>query len=153
LERVFQLVNTSVLPFWVLMLVAPRWKFTRKLMENNTIFVVLGGAYTAMLATGVATNPAGMKDVMNPNLDGLSKLLSQRQGTLTGWTHFLVFDLFVGRWIYLDSLERDKPARLAILGSFLAGPLGLLFYLTIGRRKERGTRSKSNMGEGKRNAE
>jgi Domain of unknown function (DUF4281) len=134
LERIFQLVNASVLPFWLLMLIAPRWKITRKLMENNAIFIALGGAYTAMLATGVATNPSGMKAVMMPNLTGLTKLFSQREGTLTGWTHFLAFDLFVGRWIYLDSLEKGKPARLSILGSFLAGPLGLLFYLTIGKR-------------------
>jgi hypothetical protein len=134
LDFAFQIVNASVLPFWLLMLITPRWKITRKIMENNTIFVLLGGAYTTMLAIGIAKNPAGMKDVMSPNLSGLTKLFSERQGTLTGWTHFLAFDLFVGRWIYLDSLEKGKPARLSILGSFLAGPLGLLFYLTLGKQ-------------------
>jgi len=128
LANLFRVVNLVVLPFWLLMLIAPRWSFTQKLMKNNVIFLAMGGLYTGLLATGIATNPGGMKDIMNPELDSITKLLGNRQGAFTGWVHFLTFDLFVGRWIYLDSLERGKPARLSILLSFVAGPIGLTSY-------------------------
>ena len=50
-----------------------------------------------------------------------------------GWIHFLAFDLFVGRWAYLDSRERGLSAWLVspiLVFIFMAGPLGLLMYLT-----------------------
>ena len=37
----------------------------------------------------------------------LTGLLSRPEIALVAWIHFLVFDLFVGRWIYRDGGERD----------------------------------------------
>ena len=34
-------------------------------------------------------------------------------GVAVGWIHFLAFDLFVGRWEYLDSREKSISAWLA----------------------------------------
>ncbi len=133
MNDMFRLTNLIVLPFWVLMLLLPNTGLTRSIMRNNFIFMILGGIYSGLLAQGLTKNPGGFQDVMNPNLDGIVKLLANRQGAFTGWTHFLTFDLFVGRWIYFDSLERGRVARLSILLTFLAGPLGLLFYVTIAR--------------------
>ena len=59
-------------------------------------------------------------------------LLGSPAGATVGWIHFLAFDLFVGRWAYLDSLERNihplvmAPILFLIL---MFGPLGFLFYL------------------------
>lgn len=47
--------------------------------------------------------------------------------------HFLAFDVFVGRWVFLDSQARGVPAWLAsptMALTFLFGPLGFLAYLT-----------------------
>ena len=46
--------------------------------------------------------------------------------------HFLAFDLFVGRWEYLDARERQLTHWLLAPCLFLTlmlGPLGLLAYL------------------------
>ncbi len=133
----FNLSNLMVLPFWLLMLIVPRWSFTRKVMNSNFMFVVLGGFYTSLLAAGAASNPAGMKDIMNPNLNGIAKLLGQREGALTAWTHMIALDLLAGRWIYMDSLERGKPARISLLFTLFAGPCGLMMYLVTGKRKKK----------------
>jgi hypothetical protein len=109
-------------------------------MRSNLIFNLLGVVYTVILVRGLSKNPSIAKDIMNPQLTNITKLLGDRNGAAAGWTHFLSSDLFVGRWIYLDSLERGKTARVSLLATFLAGPLGLLSYLTLGQRgkKRRG---------------
>jgi hypothetical protein len=48
--------------------------------------------------------------------------------------HFLAFDLFVGRWAYLDSRQRGTSAWIVSPILFLilmVGPLGLLLYLFV----------------------
>jgi hypothetical protein len=48
--------------------------------------------------------------------------------------HFLAFDLFVGRWVYLDARERGlspwlvSPVLVLVL---MVGPLGLATYLGL----------------------
>ncbi len=136
-DDLFRLANVIVLPFWLLMLLLPNTGLAKKIMSNNFIFMVMGGLYTGLLVQGISQNPNGIKDVMNPSLDGITKLLSNRQSAFTGWMHFITFDLFVARWIYFDSLERGKAARFSILLTFLAGPAGLLFYLIFARQKKK----------------
>jgi hypothetical protein len=46
----------------------------------------------------------------------------------------IAFDLFVGRWAYLDSRERGIPALVmapVLLLTILLGPVGLLVYLLV----------------------
>jgi hypothetical protein len=136
MDNLFRLANLIVLPFWILMLVFPKAGLTKKVMSSNFIFLINGALYSSLLAQGISQNPNGFKEIMNPNLAGITKLFANRQSFFTGWVHFLTFDLFVARWIYFDSLERGKTARFPILLTFLAGPLGLLTYLTFRGRKK-----------------
>ena len=48
--------------------------------------------------------------VPRPELSGIAALLGSPVGATIAWMHFLAFDLFVGRWIYLDSRERGIAA-------------------------------------------
>jgi hypothetical protein len=72
--------------------------------------------------------------VSSPTLTGIAALLSTPAGATIVWAHFLAFDLFVGRWIYLDGRERGISALLIALVLFLTlmlGPLGFLLYLVL----------------------
>ena len=72
--------------------------------------------------------------LLNPTLAGIAGLLGTPAGAAVGWVHFLAFDLFVGRWAYLDSRERGISAWLVsptLFFMFMAGPLGLLLYLAV----------------------
>jgi hypothetical protein len=72
--------------------------------------------------------------VSRPTLNGMAALLGSPAGATIAWAHFLAFDLFVGRWIYLDSQERRVSAWFLAPVLFLTlmlGPAGLLFYLVI----------------------
>jgi len=44
------------------------------------------------------------------------------------WSHVLTWDLFVGRWIWLDGLRRDVFAAHSVLFCNLIGPPGLLLH-------------------------
>jgi hypothetical protein len=72
--------------------------------------------------------------VSQPTLSGVATLLGSPVGATIAWVHFLTFDLFVGRWIYLDSRERQISAWIMAPVLFLTlilGPVGFLFYLVV----------------------
>ena len=45
------------------------------------------------------------------------------------WTHELVWDLFVGRWIWLEGRRRDIFTSHSVLLTNLIGPPGLLLHV------------------------
>jgi hypothetical protein len=95
------------------------------------LFVGLGVTYDALLASGVVQK-GDMIDFTDP--DAVRGALSSPDIFLAGWTHYIAFDLFVGRWIWQDALAQDRAPRLALLLTWLAGPAGLSLYLVQRRR-------------------
>ena len=131
METIFTLSNLFVLPFWALMIFLPHWRWTQRIMRTLWPVVVLAGVYTVLLLTQIG-GVAG--SLLNPTLDGIAGLLGTPAGAAVGWVHFLAFDLFVGRWAYLDSRERGISAWLVsptLFFVFMAGPFGLLLYLAV----------------------
>ena len=55
--------------------------------------------------------------------------LSRPKGFLAGWTHYIAFDLFVGRWVWEQGLAERRSTRVALLLTWLAGPAGLAVFL------------------------
>jgi hypothetical protein len=71
---------------------------------------------------------------MNPQLDVLMQLFASSTGTTIAWIHIICFDLWVGRWVFLDSEERALSGwvrRIALISVLMAGPFGAMFYLAI----------------------
>jgi hypothetical protein len=131
METIFSLSNLFVLPFWALMIFLPHWRWTQRIMRTLWPVVVLAVVYTVLLLTQIG-GVAG--SLLNPTLAGIADLLGTPAGAAVGWVHFLAFDLFVGRWAYLDSRERSISAWLVsptLFFIFLAGPMGLLLYLAV----------------------
>jgi hypothetical protein len=127
----FQLVFLLAAPFWALMIVAPTWSWTRRIVGSPLIVVppVLGYAILVFSHLTVVL-PA----VARLTLAGAQELLATPDGAAAGWAHFIAFDLFVGRWIYLDSRRAGRhPLLMApvLVLTILLGPLGLLVYLAI----------------------
>jgi len=72
--------------------------------------------------------------ISRPTLPSVEALLASPAGATIAWVHFLAFDLFVGRWMYLDSQERRISSWLIAPVLFLTlmlGPAGFLSYLAI----------------------
>lgn len=126
---VFELSNLLVLPFWVLIVFLPFWSVTRRLMASPWVVAPPAVLY---LITLVPVAGMVMPEVVNPTPARIMSLLGTPTGTTLAWTHFVAFDLFVGRWVYLDSRSRGYSALWVspvLVLTLLVGPVGLLVYL------------------------
>jgi len=128
LENIFQVANLFVLPFWALMVLLPNWQVTRRVMASYLPYGALASLYIYLFATldsGILTA------FSDPQLElsSLAGMFANSQVMATGWVHFLVFDLFVGRWIYLQGQDERVFTRHSLAFCLFAGPLGLLVHL------------------------
>lgn len=132
-ELLFQLGNLWIMPFWLLMILLPHWRWTHRIVTSLWMVVPLAVGYAVLvLPQMVNLLPA----LANPTPAALARLLGTPEAAVVGWLHFLAFDLFVGRWIYLDSRSRQMSAWLvspALFFTLMFGPLGLLIYLIVRR--------------------
>ena len=123
-ELAFSLLSALVVPWWALWLVAPRSAASRRAASHSGVFVALAVAYAALVAAALwgsglpGAGYAAWKD-----------LLATPVGFLAGWTHYLVFDLFVGAWILRESERIGVGVRPYLLFAFLLGPIGLGAFL------------------------
>lgn len=129
------------------MIVAPKWKVTRKITDTFAITIILSIAYGAIILTSF-----GKINFMDfGSLDGIVNMLhnSDAWGSSAIWYHFLAFDLFVGSWILKDSQKLGIPHLFAIpclLFTFMLGPIGFLLYQLVkfGYKKVNESKLKAN---------
>jgi hypothetical protein len=131
MEAIFSFSNLLVLPFWLLMIVLPHWRWTRRLMQSPLVC-----AAPALLYLVLALPRFGelLAAVASPTLPGIAAVLGTPAGAMLAWAHFLSFDLFVGRWVYLDSREHQISAWImapVLFFTLMLGPIGFLGYLAI----------------------
>lgn len=130
LEMLFKAATFTVIPFWLLLIIAPRWSLTQRFVHGPVVVLLLTPIYAYMLF-GYAPTPDGMTFL---SLYGLMIGFSAPQIVVAGWIHYLVFDLFVGAWESRDALRRGVPYWLVIpclLGTLMFGPIGLLAYVIV----------------------
>ena len=132
-QTLLTLINLSVLPAWILLIFAPRWAWTDRLIHSGLYPVCLGLAYLAFMVGALffGTNEDPV-DFMT--LEGIAAIFTHPFGILTAWVHYLVFDLFVGMWEARDARRRGlahwKLVPCLFL-TFMAGPIGLLLYFIL----------------------
>ena len=130
-ETYYTALHILIAPAWVLLAFAPSWVWTRRLVHAALFPLILAAIYLSFLSAGIffgqSSPDAGMS-----TLAAVMALFSHPVGVLTGWTHFLVFDLFVGAWIARDALRIGLSKWAALPGLFFTlmfGPVGLAIYL------------------------
>ncbi len=127
ISQLFDISNLFVLPFWALMILLPNWKVTRRVMESLLPFVLLAGLYLYLLVGSIT--PESAQALANPKLADIARFFAEESAAATGWTHFLVMDLFVGRWIYWEGQRTGVWTVHSIVLCLFAGPLGLLSHI------------------------
>ena len=121
-ELIFSLSN---------LLVMPLWSWTKRILGSPWV-----AAPIALLYAVLVLPQAGglLLSLANPSLDSIASLIGTSAGATIAWAHFLAFDLFVGRWAYLDSREREISAWLmapVLFFVLMLGPVGFLAYLVV----------------------
>ena len=125
-ETLFSVANPMVIPGWLLLIIAPRWRWTLPAVRV-LIVPLLAIGYSALIFARFSSNEGGFGTLAEVQL-----LFADPYLLVAGWVHYLAFDLFIGSWIVEDALARQVPARLRIVVlpfTFMFGPMGLLFYL------------------------
>lgn len=139
-EAFFQATNTLALLVWVGLVAFPG----RRLVSGVLCAVVVPGllalAYAAVIGWRLALNGPPPGDVMT--LAGLRQAFGDDWVFAAAWTHYLVFDMVVGAWIARDSVKLGLPWALrtvALVLTFLSGPVGFLVYVLGRGALRRGT--------------
>lgn len=128
---IFSFSSVLVMPLWFLMAVLPKWSVTRRIMSSPWSIAPVALLYAALVVPAITDL---LPSLASPTLDGIRTVLASNAGATIGWIHFLAFDLFVGRWAYLESRERNySPFIMAPILFFILmfGPLGFVTYLAV----------------------
>jgi hypothetical protein len=125
-EAVFSMASTAVLPGWLLLVFAPRWRHSARLVGAVLIPGLLAVPYGVLIAARWGGAEGGFS-----SLADVQKLFADPWLLLAGWIHYLVFDLFIGAWEVRDAQRLGIPHLLVVpclVLTFLFGPVGLLLY-------------------------
>ncbi|MGB0384753.1 MAG: ABA4-like family protein [Ardenticatenaceae bacterium] len=137
MSTIFQASFILVAPFWFLMAFLPHWGWTKRIIKSPLVIAPAALLYAILVLPMIGEL---LPALMNPTLDSVAALLGSQAGATLGWVHFLAFDLFVGRWAYLDSRERNISAWLmapVLFFTLMLGPIGFLLYLLVRAGHER----------------
>ena len=127
-DQIFSFANTAALVPWLLMMLAPRWKWTRTIIFSFAFSILFAALYIIMMFSYFIE----MGDFTT--LEGIAEMFSIKELALIGWLHYLAFDLFVGSWELHDAQRIGLTHLLLVpclLFTFILGPVGLLLYLII----------------------
>ena len=128
-ETLFAIANIWPLPGWLLLLFAPAWKYTGKIVFY-VIILALAIVYAWLLLSDIGSfDPEAGSTLAN-----ISEAFGDPRVALIGWIHYLAFDLFAGLIIALDARRLGINRLLMALPLFLTlmtGPFGLLIYALI----------------------
>ena len=115
---------------WILMIVLPKWKVTRALIDYKFIPIILSLIYAVYIF--ISIREGGGMDF--GSLASVMELFTEEDAVLAGWVHYLAFDLLVGMWI----LDQNKSINihhllivLCLLGAFMLGPIGFLLFMLL----------------------
>jgi hypothetical protein len=125
-SKVFKIVNTSALIPWLLMIFAPNWSFTHLLLDNYIFPLVFAVIYAFYIFTTFGKSEGSFM-----SLEGVAKLFNNPKTLLAGWIHYLVFDLFVGTWMFQDAPIHGIPhwlLSICLFFTLMLGPIGFLMY-------------------------
>lgn len=129
--NLFDLSFYVAAPFWALMILAPTWSVTRRVAASPLIVLpAVAVNLVLMLPLFADFWPV----VTRPSLEGLQRLVANPDALAALWAQIIAWDLFVGRWMYLDSRERGvHPLVMApmLVFTVLLSPIALPVYFLV----------------------
>lgn len=127
----FTLGTAAVLPFYTLMVVAPKAEFTQKLMASSIPYIVLGLLYAYLLYLSWTPDTIRMmfsSKYWLPELPVIAKLFSSEMTLASAWIHLLVIDLFAARQVFYDGLQENIETRHSVSLCLLFCPIGVFTH-------------------------
>lgn len=127
-EMLFSLCNTLILFFWGSLLLFPKKRLTKQLLQYPWVPLGLSFFYGYFLL-----GFGGLAGADFTSLNGILALFKEAtpESAAAGWLHYLAFDFWVGCWLLRHSQEKGIPHMwlwVPLLFTFMLGPLGVLAY-------------------------
>lgn len=127
-DILFNVCNMTALAGWLLLVAAPRWKWTQPIAAV-ILPLVLAAVYLSLVVVHFGKTEGGYD-----SLAAVAQLFQNPNVLLGGWIHYLAFDLFIGSWELRDA-QRHGIHHLAVIPclilTFWFGPIGLLAYVVL----------------------
>ena len=126
MDTLYLAVNASVLPFWLMLILAPKWKWSH-ILSSIVWPMALGALYAYLFSGGIGVGGFG-------SLRDLMTLFTQPFAVVAGWIHYCAIDLFVGGWLTRDAMRIGIPRWQLIpcqVLTMVMAPVGLLAYLAL----------------------
>ncbi|KAJ8761206.1 hypothetical protein K2173_001262 [Erythroxylum novogranatense] len=127
----FTLGTAAVLPFYFLMVLAPKSQLTIKSMESSIPYVVLGLLYAYLLYLSWTPDTLRMifaSKYWLPELAGIAKMFSSEMTLSSAWIHLLAVDLFAARQVFHDGLENEVETRHSVSLCLFFCPIGIVTH-------------------------
>ncbi|KAJ6838550.1 protein ABA DEFICIENT 4, chloroplastic-like isoform X1 [Iris pallida] len=127
-SNAFTLGTVAVLPFYTLMVLAPKAEVTKRTMETCIPYVLLGMLYGYLLY--LSWTPETMQAMFAskywlPELSGILKMFSNEMTVASAWIHLLAVDLFAARQVFHDGLQNKIETRHSVSLCLLFCPIGI----------------------------
>ncbi|XP_058187949.1 protein ABA DEFICIENT 4, chloroplastic-like [Rhododendron vialii] len=147
-SSVFTLGTAAVLPFYSLMVLAPKAELTKKSMESAIPYIVLGLLYAYLVY--LSWTPDTIRLLLGsqywlPELSGIAKMFSNEMTLASAWIHLLAVDLFAARQVFHDGLESETETRHSVSLCMLCCPVGIVSHVLTKARTKSSRNSKHNV--------
>ena len=134
-DQIFEFANGFALLGWLPLIIAPRWKWTSKIVIGFVVLILSLIYFYLFFKSLGFIEPSDFS-----SLRSVMAMFTNPGAVVMGWVHYLAFDLIVGWWITRDA-QKESIGHLWIVPSllltFILGPLGLLSYLIVRTIKTR----------------
>tara|TARA_B100000424_G_scaffold244349_1_gene214577 strand:- start:97 stop:567 length:471 start_codon:yes stop_codon:yes gene_type:complete len=133
-ENIYLVANLGIIPFWLLLIIAPGHMLTKFLTQSIIPALLLAFAYI-YLGYNIFLS-GNIFDGFNLyyGINELYAVFSDEAFLLIFWLHFLSISLFVGSWIASDSIKYMVPrffTVISLITTYFSGPVGLVIYWLI----------------------
>ncbi|MEJ2853046.1 MULTISPECIES: ABA4-like family protein [unclassified Saccharothrix] len=130
-QFLFDLAFPLAVPFWALMVFAPKWRWTHRIASSPLIAAPLVVVYTVLVAGHL---PELWATMSVPSLEGVKAFLSTEWGTSALWAQVLAWDLLIGAWIYREGRRLNLHPLLMgplLVFTIILSPFGFALFLII----------------------
>ncbi|MBT61265.1 MAG: hypothetical protein CMA63_06930 [Euryarchaeota archaeon] len=135
-EAMFWFSSVWILPFWIMMWFMPRHEVTKRFVGDLRWSLVPLLIPYAIVGLPHAPDILFTFASQMPTPESVVALFAEDDVVVLGWLHFLAFDLFLGRYIWLRMVAMNRPLYVStpvlILCTMMA-PLGVLVGLIATR--------------------
>ena len=133
-ENIYLVANWGVIPFWLLLILAPNHGLTNFLAQSVIAPLLLTTGYSYLTYNLYLEKNVFDGFELYSGLDGLYSMFSNEILLLIFWLHFLAISLFAGAWIIRDARRYMIPKIITIpslILTYFSGPVGIVIYWLI----------------------